>query len=269
MLLNTPEWIDAGGPRGDGYVSYVSSGHVGPCAISYSGHRRHWAVFTSNSQAEAAASAACRWDIGGYGEVSIYPLIAVALDTQRYETAVDWLFGDVDPVDEKDRPRGVAYRARVAMRDMVRILAERPEELLKMEWPDLERALYEALLGLGYSVRHTRLTKDGGYDLEVKIEDKRYLIELKHWSPRDRVGPSAIRRFAEVVMREKASGGLFLASSGFAGTVAATRLEISQAPIRLGNDAKILSFCRSFLLSESGIWEPEGDLTEVFFRDTL
>jgi hypothetical protein len=196
-------------------------------------------------------------------------LTAVALDTQRYENALDWLFGEFDAQDERERPRGVAYIARVAMRDMVRRIAEKPDELLAMEWRDLERALFEALQGLGYSVRSTRSTKDGGYDLEVDIEGSRYLVEVKHWSAPDRVGSKAIRRFAEVIMREQAAAGLFLSSSGYTGTVAAARLEVARVPIALGDSRKMLSFCRSFVVSERGIWERDGTLTDVFFSDTL
>ena len=155
------------------------------------------------------------------------------------------------------------------MRDMIRDIATRPEELFKMEWVDLERALYEALNGLGYRVRRTRTTKDGGYDLEVEIDDRRYLIEVKHWNVAKRVGPEVVRRFGEVVLREQAQGGLFLSSSGYSGPVAATRFDVSRTPVMLGDSRKMLSFCRSFVLSEGGIWERDGDLTEVFFADTF
>ena len=63
--------------------------------------------------------------------------------------------GDAQPPDEEDRPRGVAYIARVAMRDMIRKIAENPDELLGMEWIDLERALFEALYGLGFGPTHS------------------------------------------------------------------------------------------------------------------
>ena len=155
------------------------------------------------------------------------------------------------------------------MRDMVRKIAKNPEELLGMEWLDLERALFEALHGLGYSVRRTRSTKDGGYDLEVEIEGRRFLVEVKHWSAPDRVGPDAIKRFAEVVLREQAVGGLFLSSSGYTSTVAAARLRVERVPIMLGDSRKMLFFCRSFVLSKDGIRERYGSLTEVFFDDTL
>ena len=268
--LDLPEWIDGGGHRGEGFETYVSPAHGGPCAMGYIGWRgRHWVVFPSYKEAETAAAGACRWDIGGYDNVSIHPLNAIALDTQRFESAIEWLFGDIQPLDEECRPRGIAYIARVAMRDMVRKIAENPDELLAMEWFDLERALYEALLGLGYSVRRTPSTKDGGYDLDVEIEGQRYLVEVKHWSAPDRVGPKAIKRFAEVVFREQAVGGLFPSSSGYTSTVAAARVEVARTPIMLGDSRKMLSFCRSFVLSEGGIWERDESLIEVFFKDAL
>lgn len=270
QLFDRPLWIGGGGHRDEGFESLVPPEHGGPCAVGYSsGRGRHWAVFASYQEAKTAAAGACRWDVGGYKDVSIHPLAAVALDTRRYETAVAWLFGDLDAQEEQDRPRGVVYIARAAMRDMVRKIAENPDELLAMEWRDLERALFEALHGLGYSVRCTRSTKDGGYDLEVEIEGSRYLVEVKHWSAPDRVGSEAIKRFAEVVLCEQAAGGLFISSSGYTSKVAAARLEVARVPIVLGDSRKLLSFCRSFVLSEGGIWERDGTLTEVFFNDTL
>jgi restriction endonuclease Mrr len=92
---------------------------------------------------------------------------------------------------------------------------------------------------------------------------------VKHWSAPDRVGQGAIKRFAEVLMREQAAGGLFLSSSGYTNTAAAARLEVSCMPIMLGDSRKMLSFCHSFVLSEKGIWERDGNLTEVFFKDTF
>jgi hypothetical protein len=113
------------------------------------------------------------------------------------------------------------------------------------------------------------LAKDGGYDLEVDIDDRRFLVEVKHWSAPNRVGPEAIRRFAEVVLREQAAGSLFLSSSGYTDTVATARLEVSRLPVMLGDSRKILSFCGSFVLSESGIWERDGSLSQIFFKGTL
>jgi len=56
---------------------------------------------------------------------------------------------------------------------------------------------------------------------------------------------------------------------GYTNTVAGARLEVARTPIMLGDSRKILSFCRSFVLSEGGIWERDGSLIEVFFKDAL
>jgi hypothetical protein len=268
-LLDEPVLHESGGFEDEIYLSYVAEAHGGPCALRYCDRQgEHWAIFPTYGSAATAASGASRSDIGGYANVAIYPLSAVALNTPRYQTSTDWLFGD-DAPPEAVREQGVHYRARIAMRDMIRDIAARPEELFKMEWVDLERALYEALNGLGYQVGRTRSTKDGGYDLEVKIEDRRYLIEVKHWNVAKRVGPEVVRRLGEVVLREQAQGGLVLSSSGFSRSVATTRFDVSRTCVMLGDSRKMLSFCQSFVLSEGGIWQRDGDLTEVFFAETF
>jgi hypothetical protein len=263
-----PEWHEAGGHIGEGYESFVPAGHGGPCAMEYYGRSgQQWAVFASYREASNAAAGACRLEIGGCRDVCLHPLRAAPLDARRFDWATDWLFGEEPPLDEEP-PRGVHYRARVAMREMLRDIAERPDELLKMEWVDLERALAEALNGMGYRVRRTRSTKDGGYDLEVEIEERRYLVEVKHWNAAKRVDPEIVRGFGEVVLREQAEGGLILSSSGYSGTVMAARLQVTRAPVMLGDKAKMLSFCRTFVQSENGLWQRDSSLVEVFFADT-
>jgi hypothetical protein len=267
-LLKDPEWYDGGGHQSEGYGSYVPAGHGGPCAMGFYARRgQQWAVFSNYEQASNAAASACCWHIGGYSGVRLYPLTAAPLDARRFEWAADWLFGD-EQLSEEEPQRGVFYEARIAMRKMLRAISERPDELLQMEWMDLERALFEALDGMGYQVRRTRSTKDGGYDLEVVIEERRYLVEVKHWNAAYRVGPDIVRHFGEVVLREQAHGGLVLSSSGYSGTVVSGRLEAVRAPVMLGDKFKMLSFCKNFVLSENGIWQRDRSLTEVFFADT-
>ncbi|MGN8119189.1 restriction endonuclease [Labrys sp. 22185] len=269
-LLDPPEWIDGGGFLGEGYSSSVPPGHGGPCAVGYTDKSgQHWVVFPSYEQACTAAAGACRWDVGGYTAVNVQPLSAAPVEAPRFETVLHWLFEDLYPPEEDDQLPGVAYIMRDAMRRLIRRIAEDPDELLDMEWRDLERTLYEALFGLGYSVRLTPSSKDGGYDLEVEIEGKRYLVEVKHWSAPSRVGEGTIQRFAEVVLAERAAGGLFLSTSGYTKAAAAVgRCYVTSMPIILAGRQKIMSFCRNFLLSERGIWERDRSLTEVFFEDS-
>jgi hypothetical protein len=235
--------------------------------MEYNHRQTRWAIFPSHEQATHAAAVACAWHLGGYHNVCLHPLIVAPLDTDTYRLATDWLFDEAPYVDEHERPRGVHYEARVAMRRMLRVLAEKPAELLEMEWFDLERALFEALTGLGYDVRHTPFSKDGGYDLEVVIDGRRYLIELKHWKS-GKVGSDIVERFGDIVMHERAEAGLFLSSSGYFRPVVA-RIEAGRGRVKLGNGTKVLSFCRSFVRSQAGVWERDGDLVDAFFSDTL
>ena len=39
--LHRPEWIDGGGHRGEGFDTYVSPAHGGPCALSYDSRRAY------------------------------------------------------------------------------------------------------------------------------------------------------------------------------------------------------------------------------------
>lgn len=268
-LLDEPVVQDAGGFANEFFLTYVDDGHGGPCAMRYYDRKGgHWAIFPTYRAASAAAGSASRTDIGGYTDVAIYPLSAAAIDTPRFDTSTDWLFGD-DGAPEPERERGVHYQARIAMREMIRIIARRPAELVEMKWFDLERALCEAFDGLGYHVRQTRSTKDGGYDLDVAIGGKRYLVEIKHWNDTKKVGPDVVERFGEVVLRERAEAGLVLSSGGFSGPVASARIDVSRGMVMLGDSRKVLSLCRSFVLSEGGIWQRSGDLEEVFFADTF
>jgi hypothetical protein len=46
--LDLPQWINGGGLRGDGFETYVSPAHGGPCAVGYNDRRgRHWVLFPS------------------------------------------------------------------------------------------------------------------------------------------------------------------------------------------------------------------------------
>jgi len=266
-LFETAKWYDAGGHQGESYSSYVPECHGGPVAMSYHGRRKqHWAVFPSYQEGENAAAPAACWHIGGFTGVCLHPLKIAPLDVRRFEWALDWLFGD-DAAEEKPKRRR-HYRARAAMQDSLREIAEDPDELFDMEWWELEAALYEALNGMGYRVYKTPSTKDGGFDLDVEIEGRRYLIEVKHWRSAKRVGPKVIEKLGAVVLREKAENGIVLSTSGFSENVMSARIVAARAPVVLGDSSKIISFCRLFVQSEGGIWQRDSNLKEVLFADT-
>lgn len=165
--------------------------------MSYVSHGtgRHWAIFSSRDAAITAATAACRWDVGGYDSVSIHPVGTEPPETQHYEAVTDWLFEGEYVWDDPSEETGVFSIVRRFMQELARRVADRPQELADVEWRDLERLLFEVFDALGYQARLTRPGKDGGYDLRLEAEGFVYFVEVKHWFERSKVGAGIIKRF--------------------------------------------------------------------------
>jgi hypothetical protein len=104
----------------------------------------------------------------------------------------------------------------------------------------------------------TRSTKDGGFDLRLTFEEHgrktTHLVEVKHWSAPSRPGSAVLQHFAHVVARETAEGGLLLSTSGFAENAAEGLTESEQRLLRLGNDTKVISLCKTYYKLNSEIW---------------
>jgi hypothetical protein len=266
--MTDEHWIEAGGAWGDGASCHVPEGHQGPCAMSYSsGGATHWVIFPSRDVAVAAAMGACRRDVGGYTAVSVYPVGAAGGGASRYDEATDWLFeGEI--LEDQLPESGVRNIVRNAMRELARRMAAAPKELALVEWRDLERLLLEVFETLGYRATLTRPAKDGGYDIRLEDDGGLYLVEVKHWAEPSKVGRGIINRFAEIVI---ASGGegLLLSTSGFTSDVIKGRLELSEYPVVLGNEIKIISLCRLYVKSEAGIWVREHSLRDILFEGAL
>jgi hypothetical protein len=263
------QWIDAGGPWSEGASCYVPEGYQGPCAMSYSsGAGTHWAIFPSREVAVAAAIGACRRDVGGYTAVSVYAVGAAEAGAKRYDEATDWLFEGEILEDQLPASEGVRNIVRNAMRELARRMAAAPKELALVEWRDLERLLLEVFETLGYRATLTRPAKDGGYDIRLEDDGGVYFVEVKHWSKRSKVGRGIINRFAEIVIANGGEG-LLLSTSGFTSDVIKGRLELSEYPVALGDELKIISLCRLYVKAETGIWVREHSLRDILFEGEL
>jgi restriction system protein len=173
------------------------------------------------------------------------------------------LFGPNDLrnwLSKQVRPENVdkAYEriVRGAMQELVRLIAEHPDALARIEWRELEKVLRETFDGIGFDTKLTRPGKDGGFDLELTTdEDGRrriYLVEVKHWTDQ-RPGPSHLKKFIGVTACKQAAAGLLLSTSGFARTIYSGIAEFS-APVRLGEREKVVALCRTYYRLRTALW---------------
>jgi Restriction endonuclease len=170
--------------------------------------------------------------------------------------------------NEAPAQSGVIDIARRFARELVQRIATRPQELAEIEWRDLERLLFEVFNALGFEAELTRPAKDGGYDIQLRADGFLYLVEIKHWSEKSKVGLGIVARFTEVVV-SKGAEGLLISSSGSTNKVVKARSKIFEHLIVLGSDRKVISLCRHYVQSENGLWISKGGLREVFFEDAL
>lgn len=162
---------------------------------------------------------------------------------------------------------------RAAMDQIAKHLASVPEDLPKVEWRDLERLLREAFEGIGFETELTRSTKDGGFDLRLTFVEqgvsRTHLVEVKHWSAPSRPGTGVLKHFAHVVAREGAEGGLVLSTSGFTDNAIEGLTESEHHLLRLGNDRKIISLCKTYYKINSEIWIADQPLQQLLHESTV
>ena len=69
-------------------------------------------------------------------------------------------------------------------RKLAKIVAENPNELMHLEWRDMERVLAAVLDGLGFKVELTPSSKDDGKDIILEFNvlgvNQIYMVAVKH-----------------------------------------------------------------------------------------
>jgi hypothetical protein len=209
------------------------------------------------SQSGFSAQALLRADTIGLGQIDLLGLINLR----------NWLLKQEQP---KEVDNAYERIMRSAMRDLARLIAERPEFLAKIEWRELEKVLRETFEGIGFDTKLTRPGKDGGFDLELTAVEgghrRIYLVEVKHWTDQ-KPGPSHLRRFISVTVSRQAEGGLLLSTSGFARTISSGITEFS-APVRLGDSTKVVALCKTYYRLQSALWLDDTSLQETLLSGT-
>lgn len=151
-------------------------------------------------------------------------------------------------------------------------IASRPKILDEIEWRELEKVINEVLAGLGYSVRLTPPSKDGGKDIVVRCLNvsttERYYLEIKHWRSGIAPGSGVVKSFAKVLTRDKVRKGLVLSSSGFTQNVMADLSAVEMELVALAGKEKIFSLCLHYKLIKAGKSAAPTNPAELLFENT-
>ena len=205
-----------------------------------------------------------------------------AIETSKHEFPLQLELVDLDAlrawisrlqVDDENFIGEVQQILRIVSQQFAMLIAQKPNILEELEWRDLERTIAEIFDGLGFDVNLTPSSKDGGKDVilkcQVQGQQQNYIVEIKHWRSRSRVGGGDLRDFLNVILREARDGGLFLSTYGFCDNAFEQLTEIELLRLRFGEQEKIVALSRTYVKAKSGIWSPPEKLTEVLFEDTI
>lgn len=158
-------------------------------------------------------------------------------------------------------------------RFLAKIIANNPQELINMEWRDIERMLASVFEGLGFKVELTPSSKDGGKDIILEFTilgtSHSYLVEVKHWRSKQKVGQGYISDFINVIANEKRQGGLYLSTYGYSNDAFEALTEIEKSHFYAGDEQKIISLCKTFVKAETGLWSAPSLLTDVIIENTI
>ena len=212
--------------------------------------------------------------VGGYAP-GCYELInmvePVSIDLLDLNDIKNW----VTRIETESELENLGYEdiIKIVSKTFIEKIAKNPQFLDNLEWREMEKTLSEIFEGLAFKVKLTPPAKDGGKDLILEMIKEgssiTYIVEVKHWRSRQKVGQNSVKEFVKVVCNEKRERGLFLSTYGFTENAFEGLTELERTKLRFGNQEKVLSLCKTYLKVKSGIWTPLDDMQEVLFEQTI
>lgn len=196
---------------------------------------------------------------GVFPSIMAYQAISPVLPHLRLGSGVHRGHGCVEAARMErnfDREREGLNPLEAAIRDanqrLIIELDERPDLFHSIEWRDLERVIALCYEEIGFDVKLTKSSGDGGKDIvlqfmlssKLKLGSELY-IEIKHWRKDRPVGLGPIRKLYEAKLRDAADGAVLLSTSGF--TDAARKLNDDTCGMKLGDMTVIRNLCRFFV----------------------
>lgn len=98
-------------------------------------------------------------------------------------------------------------------------LSENPESFYQLTDNDFEVVMAEIYSKLGYDVTRTKVTRDGGKDLIIRIPevlgDFIYYVECKKYNPKRPIGVGIIRNLVGTINTDRVNGGILATTSFF------------------------------------------------------
>ncbi len=103
--------------------------------------------------------------------------------------------------------------------ELIHHIAKHPSDIHQISWGTFEELVQKILIELGYSVTHTKLTKDGGVDLwalhRTDMGEIMYAIDVKKYAPDKILGPEPVRAIYGVAELNNASAGMIITTAHF------------------------------------------------------
>ncbi len=91
------------------------------------------------------------------------------------------------------------------------------DQLTALSPEEFEKEIAELFRNLGFVVKLTPFTRDGGKDAILMKDGKKYLVECKKYSNGNMVSRPKVQKFYSAVEMENAAGGYFVTTSRFSG----------------------------------------------------
>jgi CRISPR/Cas system CSM-associated protein Csm3 (group 7 of RAMP superfamily) len=154
--------------------------------------------------------------------------------------------------------------------EIIKQIAARPELVYSLEWRDLERIIALTFEEIGYRVKLTQASHDGGKDIILYCLTGRdhggkaldYYIEIKHWQQGTKVGKGVVKKLIDVSICDAVTGAAFISTSGYTDNL--REESFSAMPPKLGDLATIRTLCQFYLASRSNQLFTMKSLEELF-----
>ena len=154
--------------------------------------------------------------------ISLVSKIARSMDPQQLQRVLDGHLYDLNDAGDAQKKRIIAIAKPViisANEAMVKELKKNPEDVFKLTSRQYEELIAELMSDMGYDVKLTKATRDGGKDILASIRtdatDFLMLVEAKRYGQDHKVGVSLVRALYGTLCDYQANSGMLVTTSSF------------------------------------------------------